>query len=68
MREQTPTLDEIRGWPATVSVVQAARALGISRATFYRLIAANQAPVRVIDFMTTKRVVTNSIIRLLEAE
>ncbi|MGA5339032.1 DNA-binding protein [Streptomyces griseoincarnatus] len=62
----TPTLDEIRNWPATVDVTLAAQALGISRAQMYRLIAAGQAPVRVLDF-GAKRVVTASLVRLLEA-
>lgn len=29
-----PTLDEIRRWPATVGVADAARALGISKSHF----------------------------------
>ncbi|WP_308401276.1 DNA-binding protein [Streptomyces sp. AC512_CC834] len=61
-----PTLDEVRGWPATVDVARAARAVGISRAQMYRLIAAGEAPVRVLDF-GAKRVVTASLVRLLEA-
>ncbi|KDN75244.1 regulatory protein [Streptomyces olindensis] len=62
----TPTLDEIRSWPATVDVTRAAKALGISRAQMYRLIATGEAPVRVLDF-GAKRVVTASLVRLLEA-
>ncbi|MEU3413740.1 DNA-binding protein [Streptomyces sp. NPDC006658] len=62
----TPTLDEIRQWPATVDVTSAARAMGISRAQMYRLIAEGKAPVRVLDF-GAKRVVTASLVRLLEA-
>ncbi|MET8377458.1 DNA-binding protein [Streptomyces microflavus] len=62
----TPTLDEIRQWPATVGVPRAATALGISRAQLYRLIAEGKAPVRVLDY-GAKRVVTASLVRLLEA-
>ncbi|MGC9381589.1 DNA-binding protein [Streptomyces sp. MH13] len=62
----TPTLDEIRSWPATVDVARAASALGISRAQMYRLLQRGEAPVRVLDF-GAKRIVTASIVRLLEA-
>ncbi|GAB2922897.1 DNA-binding protein [Streptomyces heilongjiangensis] len=61
-----PTLDEVRTWPATVDVTRAATALGISRAQLYGLIKRNEAPVRVLDF-GSKRVVTASLVRLLEA-
>ncbi|MFE2020131.1 DNA-binding protein [Streptomyces sp. NPDC059499] len=61
-----PTLDELRTWPATVDVNQAATALGISRSKLYALIQRNEAPVRVLDF-GSKRVVTASLVRLLEA-
>ncbi|MBT2450938.1 DNA-binding protein [Streptomyces sp. ISL-43] len=61
-----PTLDEVRAWPATVDVARAARALGISRSMLYALIQRNEAPVRVLDF-GSKRVVTASLVRLLEA-
>ncbi|MFD6974316.1 DNA-binding protein [Streptomyces sp. NPDC059949] len=61
-----PTLDELRTWPATVDVNQAAMALGISRSQLYALIKKNEAPVRVLDF-GSKRVVTSSLVRLLEA-
>lgn len=61
-----PTLDELRTWPATVDVNRAAMALGISRSKLYTLIQRNEAPVRVLDF-GSKRVVTASLVRLLEA-
>lgn len=62
----TPTLDEVRCWPATVDVTRAANALGISRSKLYALIQTNEAPVRVLDF-GAKRIVTASLVRLLEA-
>ncbi|MEV7833004.1 DNA-binding protein [Streptomyces subrutilus] len=62
----SPTLDELRTWPATVDVNRAAMALGISRSQLYALIKRNEAPVRVLDF-GSKRVVTASIVALLEA-
>ncbi|MFF0184906.1 DNA-binding protein [Streptomyces sp. NPDC005244] len=63
---ELPTLDEIRGWPATVDVSRAAVALGISKSKLYELIKRGEAPVRVID-VGAKRVITASIVRLLEA-
>lgn len=61
-----PTLDEIRSWPATVDVERAAQALGIGKTKLYELIRRGEAPVRVLDF-GAKRVVTASLVRLLEA-
>ncbi|MFI9063248.1 DNA-binding protein [Streptomyces sp. NPDC053429] len=61
-----PTLDELRTWPATVDVSRAAMALGISRSKLYDLIQRNEAPVRVLDF-GSKRIVTSSLVQLLEA-
>lgn len=61
-----PTLDDVRGWPATVDVARAACAIGISKAQMYRLIKSGQAPVTILDF-GAKRVVTASLVRLLEA-
>ena len=62
-----PTLDDIRNWPPTVDLPTAARALGISRSQAYGLVKRGDAPFKVID-CGTKRVVTASLIRLLEAE
>lgn len=61
-----PTLDEVRGWPATVDLARAALALGISRSQMYALVKRGEAPVRVLDY-GAKRVVTASLVRLLEA-
>lgn len=62
----SPTLDEIRTWPATVDVTRAAVALGIGKSKLYDLIKRGEAPVRVLD-VGAKRVITASIVRLLEA-
>ncbi|QCR49840.1 DNA-binding protein [Streptomyces sp. SGAir0924] len=67
MADEAPTLDEIRSWPATIDVALAARALGIGKTKLYDLIRRGEAPVRVLD-LGAKRVVTASLIRLLEAE
>lgn len=61
-----PTLEEVRGWPATVDLPAAARALGISRSQMYSLVKRGEAPVTVLNF-GSKRVVTASLVRLLEA-
>ncbi|MFG2473528.1 helix-turn-helix transcriptional regulator [Streptomyces fagopyri] len=62
----TPTLDEIRDWPATVNVPEAARAIGISKSHFFELIKRGEAPVSVLSFGARHRVVTASLVRLLE--
>ncbi|MDX2639918.1 MULTISPECIES: helix-turn-helix transcriptional regulator [Streptomyces] len=61
-----PTLAEVREWPATVGIPQAAQALGISKSQLYDLVKRGEAPVRVLDF-GAKRVVTASLVRLLES-
>ncbi|QJS13224.1 helix-turn-helix domain-containing protein [Streptomyces argyrophyllae] len=62
-----PTLNEVRKWPATVPVTDAARAIGCSRSQLYELIRRGEAPVKVLSFGTRHRVVTASLVRLLEA-
>lgn len=66
MSTKVPTLAEVRGWPATVSVPQAASALGISKSYLHALIKRHEAPVRVLPFKGRHRVVTASLVRLLE--
>ena len=61
-----PTLDEVRTWPATVSVPQAATALGISRTYLHDLIKRNESPVKVLPLDGRHRVITASLVRLLE--
>lgn len=63
-----PTLDEIKKWPATVPVTQAATALGISRAYAYRLIADGSLQVRVVRMGRRIVVVTESLVNLLKEE
>jgi predicted DNA-binding protein (UPF0251 family) len=61
-----PTLDEIRAWPATVSVPQAATAMGISKTYLHELIKSGQSPVKVLPLSGRNRVITASLVRLLE--
>ncbi|MER7694259.1 helix-turn-helix domain-containing protein [Streptomyces sp. NPDC097610] len=63
---QRPTLDEIRAWPATVSVPEAAAALGISKTYLYDLIKRNESPVKLVPLQGRNRVITASLVRLLE--
>lgn len=64
-RRERPTLAEIRTWPATVSVEQAALALGCSRPHAYESIKRGRFPVRTLRVGTRMVVVTESILRLL---
>lgn len=64
--DPAPTLDDIRLWPATVSVPQAALALGISKSHLHALIRRGEAPVSLIPCGHRSRVITASLIRLLE--
>lgn len=61
-----PTLADVREWPATVGVAQAATALGISRNQLYEEIRTGAAPVRVLRFSRRIVVVTSSLVALLE--
>lgn len=65
---RSPTLDEIRGWPATVDVPQACTAFGISKSHGYALAARGDFPARVIKRGRVTRVVTASIVAELEAD
>lgn len=63
-----PTLDEIRAWPATVDLTTAAPALGISRSYAYELAKRGELPCRVLQIGSRVRVVTSSLIPLLDAQ
>jgi len=63
-----PTLDDIRQWPATVNVDQAAQALGVSRAHAYETIRTGQFPARIVQVGSRIRVVTSTILALLEQQ
>ncbi|MGH3218976.1 MAG: helix-turn-helix domain-containing protein [Streptosporangiaceae bacterium] len=60
------TLREVRSWPATVDVEDAARALGISRASAYNAIAIGDFPGETIRVNRRLRVLTASLIEVLE--
>lgn len=62
------TLDEVRQWPALVSLAQAARALGTSTTTAYRLHRRGEFPVPVLRVGGRRRVATAALIHFLEAD
>lgn len=66
MSRPTPTLHEVRDWPATVSITQAATALGISTSHLYALAGQDAAPCRIIRIGARYRVSTASLVALLE--
>jgi predicted DNA-binding transcriptional regulator AlpA len=61
-----PTLEEIRSWPAAVSVEQAALALGVSRAHAYECIKSDNFPARSIRVGGRVKVITSSILAVLD--
>jgi hypothetical protein len=61
-----PTLAEVRGWAATINVEDAALALGVSRATLYSALARGDRPVQVIQVGHRTKVLTSSLIAVLE--
>ncbi|WJV47644.1 DNA-binding protein [Streptomyces flavofungini] len=61
-----PTLAEIRKWPATVGVPQAATAIGCSQSQLYALIKRGEAPVKTLSYGRRHVVITASLVALLE--
>lgn len=62
-----PTLAEIKSWPATVNVPQAALALGCSPRHLYYLIKRGEAPIKTLPFGRRCVVTTQSLVTLLES-
>ena len=62
-----PTLEDIRKWPAAVSVEDSAAALGVSRAHAYDCIRLGTYPVRTIRVGSRIAVLTASILEALGA-
>jgi len=61
-----PTLAEVRRWPPTVNVADAARALGVSRGSLYAALARGERPVQMIMVGHRIKVLTASLIEVLE--
>ncbi|WP_371614769.1 helix-turn-helix transcriptional regulator [Streptomyces sp. NBC_00454] len=69
MPPKRPTLAEVRSWPATISVVEAASALGCSKTYLYDRINQGDAPVKAIQVGDRRcMVITADLIRLLSGE
>lgn len=68
MSKSRPTLAEIRKWPATVSVAEAARAIGCSRSHLYERVKRGDSPVKTIPVGTRHVVITADLVRLLSGE
>jgi excisionase family DNA binding protein len=60
------TLAKLKRWPATVSVEEAATALGIGRSTAYELLRRGEFPAATITCGSRKLVLTSSLLSLLE--
>lgn len=63
--KRVPTLDEIKGWPATVDPATGGKAFGISRSYAYELVKRGEFPAQVIPVGGKKRVITASILQVL---
>ena len=61
-------LVEVKRWPAAVRVEDSARALAISRAAAYQAIANGTFPAKTIRVNRTLRVLTASLIAVLEGD
>lgn len=68
--EVRPTLAEIREWPATCSVRQAALAIGCSSTHLGDLIRRGESPVATVPLGSSRRqlVITAGLVRLLSGE
>jgi hypothetical protein len=58
----TPTIEEIKTWPATVDLVTAARPYGIGRTKAHEMARAGTFPVRVLMIGNRYRVSTAEIL------
>lgn len=66
-RHDAPTLDEVRTWPATCGVPQAAKAMGISETCLRDAIRRGESPVKTVPLNARRHVIiTASLVRLLE--
>jgi len=63
-----PTLADVRQWPATVSVAQAAAAIGCSKSHLHDRIKRGDCPVKTIALGARHVVITADLVRLLSGE
>jgi hypothetical protein len=64
---ERPTLDEIRLWPAAVSIPRGSAAFGFSRSHGFELAKRGEFPARIIKAGGRWVVVTADLIRVLSA-
>lgn len=67
MTQARATLRDMQEWPPTVGIPDAARALGISRSYGFELAKLGQFPARTITVGSRRRVITASLVELLDA-
>jgi hypothetical protein len=60
------TLDEVKGWPPTIDVDEAALALGVSKGHIYNSIKRGQFPIKIIQIGSRTKIVTVSLLDHLE--
>lgn len=63
-----PTLADVRKWPATVSVTEAARAIGCSKSHLHDRIKRGDCPVKTIPLGARHVVITADLVRVLSGE
>lgn len=60
-----PTLDELAGLPAALSIAQAGALMGLGRSTTYRLLAEGRFPVPLLPLPGRRKVATAVVLELL---
>jgi hypothetical protein len=63
-----PTLADIRKWPATISIPQAASALGCSARHLQERVRQGDSPVKTLPFGKRNVVITADLLRVLSGE
>jgi hypothetical protein len=67
LKTERPTLEEIKGWPAAVSISKGCAAFGFSRSHGYELAQRDEFPARLIRAGGRWVVVTADLVRVLGA-
>jgi hypothetical protein len=66
MTPEGPTLDEIKEWPALIDITQCAVALGCGKSAMYAWVKRGGLPFRTVVVGRRTRVVTASLVHMLE--
>jgi Helix-turn-helix domain len=61
-----PTIEQVRAWPASVDIEDAALALGVSRSALYVAVRDGTCPAQVIRVGRRMKVLTHSLVEVLE--